>query len=80
MPVGAFRVAVYHGASKNTVMEAAGRGQYEIVITTPATLQMNFDDLTRIPFHVAIYDEAHKLKSCNTQAYATAYDLPTKFR
>ena len=40
----------------------------------------NLEDMLRIPWHVAVFDEAHKLKNRNAKIYGACCALQTKLR
>lgn len=40
----------------------------------------NLEDMLRVPWHVAIFDEAHKLKNRRAKIYEACCQLPTKLR
>lgn len=40
----------------------------------------NLEDMLRVPWHVAIFDEAHKLKNRSAKIYEACCQLPTKLR
>ena len=40
----------------------------------------NLEDMLRIPWHVAVFDEAHKLKNRNAKIYDACCALQTKLR
>ena len=40
----------------------------------------NLDDMLRVSWHLAIFDEAHKLKNRSAKIYDACCQLPTKLR
>ena len=42
--------------------------------------RINLTDILKVPWHVAIYDEAHKLKNRSSKTYEASCQLPTKLR
>ncbi|GMH36245.1 hypothetical protein BSKO_04113 [Bryopsis sp. KO-2023] len=76
------KVGVYHGAGpiREATLEAAERGDAEIIITSYDLLRMHKDEFYRVPWHVAFFDEAHKLKNDRSQVYLACQRLPTKLR
>ncbi|EIE19153.1 hypothetical protein COCSUDRAFT_20093, partial [Coccomyxa subellipsoidea C-169] len=86
---GAFRVGIYHGSaeSRAAAVQSILHGTAEIMLTTYDTFRINIDRLQEIDWHVAIFDEAHKLKNKrvstkndNISTYGAATSLRTKRR
>ena len=42
--------------------------------------RINLEDMLKIAWHVAIFDEAHKLKNRSSKTYEASCQLPTKLR
>ncbi|KAL3134837.1 hypothetical protein ABBQ32_007805 [Trebouxia sp. C0010 RCD-2024] len=79
---GAFSVALCHGKQslREAMLLAVLNGQFEILITSYDTFRRNLEDMLRVPWHVAIFDEAHKLKNRRAKIYEACCQLPTKLR
>lgn len=70
----------YHGTNRDSVLRLARNGELEIVITTFEMVSRYHQELYTVAWHVAFFDEAHKLKNHKTKGYAAAALLPTKLR
>ncbi|KAL0045771.1 hypothetical protein WJX82_003975 [Trebouxia sp. C0006] len=79
---GAFQVALCHGKQevRATMLQGVQNGQFEILITSYDTFRRNIEDMLRIPWHVAVFDEAHKLKNRNAKIHEACCQLDTKLR
>lgn len=47
---------------------------------TQRLCRLNLEDMLKIPWHVAIFDEAHKLKNSKAKIHTAASALKTKLR
>ncbi|DBA73362.1 TPA: hypothetical protein ACH3X1_011407 [Trebouxia sp. C0004] len=75
-------VALCHGKQevRAAMLQGVQTGQFEILITSYDTFRRNIEDMLRIPWHVAVFDEAHKLKNRNAKIYVACCQLETKLR
>ncbi|DBA69980.1 TPA: hypothetical protein ACH3X2_012333 [Trebouxia sp. C0005] len=79
---GAFQVALCHGKQevRAAMLQGVQNGQFEILIASYDTFRRNIEDMLRIHWHVAVFDEAHKLKNRNAKIHEACCRLGTKLR
>ncbi|KAK3752131.1 hypothetical protein QZH41_019253 [Actinostola sp. cb2023] len=86
---GYFKVRLYHGSSKEGVLEHALKGKLDIVLTTYETLRLNLvrvfslfsmDKFNKVDWLAVIMDEAHRLKDPKAQLTIAAKALKVKRR
>jgi SNF2 family DNA or RNA helicase len=64
---GFWHIDLYHGRTKQDVLEAVVRGRLEIVITTYKTYTNDKEELNSIQWDCVVADECHQIKSLATQ-------------
>jgi len=72
------RVIVYHGADRHAVR--AELASYDVVISTYPIVARDREDLSTLPLHLVVLDEAHAIKNCNAQASEAVRRLDTRHR
>lgn len=55
-------------------------GPAAATLPSPPTHRLLADDVNSVPWHLAIFDEAHKLKNDRTKLYEAVAGLPTRLR
>jgi len=70
------RVLAYHGAARHDEDLTA----YDIVVTSYSVLVRDRDELEDLPFHLVVLDEAHAIKSHDTQVAEAARALQSRHR
>uniref|UniRef100_A0A6P8HG51 DNA excision repair protein ERCC-6-like 2 isoform X2 n=1 Tax=Actinia tenebrosa TaxID=6105 RepID=A0A6P8HG51_ACTTE len=77
---GHFKVKVYHGNSKEGVLEEAMKKKLDVVLTTYDTLRINLTKFNKVSWSAVIMDEVHKLKDPEAQITVAAKELKVKAR
>ena len=72
------RVAAYHGPDRNEVLNHAA--EFDLLITTYATLRLDIKDLKETPFDLVILDEAQAIKNSTAQVTKAARLLNARHR
>ena len=68
---GFWHVDIYHGNSKEAILQAAQSGRLEVMVTTYGTYRLAKDDINTVAWDCVIADECHIIKersSAITQA------------
>ncbi len=63
-----------------SVVLLGGSCQLPVVHNSCDWCRRNIEDMLRIPWHVAVFDEAHKLKNRNAKIHEACCQLDTKLR
>ncbi|CAK0839964.1 unnamed protein product, partial [Prorocentrum cordatum] len=78
------RFVIFRGPRKDMkgIMDDLGKGTNEanIVLTTYETAVSHHEFLSRVPWHLLIADEGHKLKNIKTRAAQVCHSLPCRRR
>ncbi|CAK9218070.1 unnamed protein product [Sphagnum troendelagicum] len=77
---GSFRVGIYHGAQRETVMAKAEAGDLEVVLTSHDMFRLYGMLLSSIKWDCVIVDEAHRLKNEKSKLYQACSKISTKRR
>jgi len=87
---GLFKVVGIHGSSKERGLAAINHGEAQVAVTSYHTwLQLVGEqpeasgisyDILNIPWHMAVYDEAHMLKNNESKTYISARQIRTRLR
>jgi SNF2 family DNA or RNA helicase len=77
---GFFRVKKAHGSDKADALRAVLARECEVVLTTYDTLRTHVGDLSRIPWEVTIYDEAHLIKNEKSARHLAVQQIKCKRR
>ena len=72
---GCFRLVLGHGARKKDAIAQALEGGCDVLLTTPATLLNNTEEIGEIKWTVAIFDEAHVLKNPKGKHNKAAHEV-----
>ncbi|KAL5730413.1 Swi5 complex subunit Swi2 [Ranunculus cassubicifolius] len=75
-----FNVAVYHGASKDLILEKVKSHVIEMLITSFDTFRIQGTILSEVPWEIVIVDEAHRLKNEKSKLYAACLGIKTRKR
>ncbi|PKA52576.1 DNA repair and recombination protein RAD54 [Apostasia shenzhenica] len=77
---GNFAVAIYHGPSRDLILEKLAAHDIEIVITSFDTFRIQDQTLSGIQWDIVIVDEAHRLKNDKSQFYKACLGIKTRRR
>ena len=77
---GTFRVIKLRGKNVDSGLASIISGQNEVAIVSYNTLQTKVERMIQIPWHLVIFDEAHRLKNPKTLTAGAADILPTRLR
>ncbi|XP_032218750.2 DNA excision repair protein ERCC-6-like 2 isoform X2 [Nematostella vectensis] len=77
---GYFRVKMYHGSSKEMVMDQAAKGKLDVVLTTYDTLRINVTEFDCVNWLAVVMDEVHKLKDPSAKNTKAAKRLKVQRR
>lgn len=72
-----FRVAVYHGANRDLIIDKLKAHGVEILITSFDTYRIQGSILSDIPWEIVIVDEAHRLKNEKSKLYTACLKIKT---
>jgi SNF2 family DNA or RNA helicase len=77
---GTFRVIKLRSNTLDTGIAALLRGHCEVGITSYDAVRNNADKFAKVPLHVVVFDEAHKLKNPRAAQTIACARLPTRLR
>ncbi|XP_022803262.1 DNA excision repair protein ERCC-6-like 2 isoform X2 [Stylophora pistillata] len=77
---GHFKTGLFHGTTRESILERASRGRLDVVLTTYETMRNYLTDLNRIKWSAVIMDEVHRLKDPKAQITVAAKALNVKRR
>lgn len=75
-----FKVALYHGANRDLILERLEAGGAEILITSFDTYRIHGSILSELKWEIVIVDEAHRLKNEKSKLYGACLEVKTRKR
>ncbi|KAF6166842.1 hypothetical protein GIB67_026621 [Kingdonia uniflora] len=75
-----FKVAVYHGANRDLILEKLEAHGSDILITSFDTFRIYGSILSEVHWEIVIVDEAHRLKNEKSKLYQACLEIKTKKR
>ncbi|KAH6764023.1 switch 2 [Perilla frutescens var. frutescens] len=72
-----FKVAIYHGANRDLVIDKLKADGVEIIITSFDTFRIQGSILSDIQWEILIIDEAHRLKNEKAKLYTAVMEIRT---
>ncbi|XP_013605842.1 PREDICTED: switch 2 isoform X1 [Brassica oleracea var. oleracea] len=75
-----FKVSVYHGANRDTILEKLNARGVEVLVTSFDTFRIQGPVLSEINWEIVIADEAHRLKNEKSKLYEACLKIKTKKR
>ncbi|KAJ8764705.1 hypothetical protein K2173_007794 [Erythroxylum novogranatense] len=75
-----FNVSVYHGATRDLILEKLEARGVEVLITSFDTFRIHGNILSEILWEIVIVDEAHRLKNEKSKLYKACTEICTRKR
>ncbi|KAK6252921.1 hypothetical protein QUC31_014641 [Theobroma cacao] len=75
-----FSVSVYHGSSRELILEKLQANGVEVLVTSFDTFRIHGNVLSEIKWEIVIIDEAHRLKNEKSKLYTACLEIKTRRR
>ncbi|XP_021273747.1 switch 2 isoform X4 [Herrania umbratica] len=75
-----FSVSVYHGSSRELILEKLQANGVEVLVTSFDTFRIHGNVLLEIKWEIVIIDEAHRLKNEKSKLYMACLEIKTRRR
>ncbi|XWS39451.1 hypothetical protein CRYUN_Cryun18bG0055000 [Craigia yunnanensis] len=72
-----FSVSVYHGSTRELILEKLQANGVEVLVTSFDTFRINGIVLSEIKWEIVIVDEAHRLKNEKSKLYTACLEIKT---